>query len=97
MVCAEQLEVKFPQQKNEHMNSASVHDGVSRVGVFFSSHPDLLVITDAAGAALDVNELARRTLPAELGAGAGASLADCVHPEDRDATASVGAGRPRKE
>jgi rsbT co-antagonist protein RsbR len=72
------------------MNSASVHDGVSRVGVFFSSHPDLLVITDAAGAALDVNELARRTLPAELGAGA--SLADCVHAEDRDAFEAAWAG-----
>ncbi len=65
------------------MSSASVHDVVSRVGVYFSSHPDLLVITDAAGAALDVNELAQRTLPAELGAGA--SLAECVHPEDRGA------------
>ncbi|MEO7596161.1 MAG: STAS domain-containing protein [Byssovorax sp.] len=48
------------------------------------------MITDAAGAALDVNELARRTLPADLGAGA--SLADCVHPEDRDAFEAAWAG-----
>jgi rsbT co-antagonist protein RsbR len=72
------------------MNSASVHDSVSRVGGYFSSHPDLLVITDAAGAALDVNELARRALPAELSAGA--SLAACVHPEDRGAFEAAWAG-----
>ena len=72
------------------MSSASVHDEVSRVGGFFASHPDLLVITDAAGAALDVNELARRTLPAELGAGA--SLVDCVHLEDRAAFEVAWAG-----
>ncbi len=48
------------------------------------------MITDAAGAALDVNELAQRTLPAELGAGA--SLAECVHPADRGAFEAAWAG-----
>lgn len=72
------------------MNSARVHDNVSRVGSFFSSHPSLLVITDAAGAALDVNDVARRTLPAALGVGA--ELADCVHPEDRVAFEAAWAG-----